>query len=146
MTLRAGGLWPARCFLFLIGPDAPHYRQLLQVERGWRDRKTRLDVRPVYHRKESRILAHVVLCWLALLLLRLVEYATHGTLRNLRWELEKMHLVEFGRFRRNAQFEGPAGSARRLTTLTTHQAALYRACGVPEPARYASLNLPTPVS
>ena len=37
------------------------YRQLLQVERGWRDLKTRLDLRPVYHRKESRIRAHVVL-------------------------------------------------------------------------------------
>ncbi len=28
------------------------YKQLLQVERGWRDMKTTLDLRPVYHRKE----------------------------------------------------------------------------------------------
>ncbi len=113
------------------------YRQLLQVERGWRDLKTRLDLRPVYHRKESRIRAHAVLCWLALLLIRLAENATHDTWHNLRWELEKMHLVEF---------KGPASSARQLTTLTPHQAAIFRSCGVPEPARYASLNLPTPVS
>jgi hypothetical protein len=32
-----------------------------------------LDLRPVYHRLEDRICAHVVLCWLALLLARIVE-------------------------------------------------------------------------
>ena len=29
------------------------YRQLLEVERGWRDLKQVIDLRPVYHRKES---------------------------------------------------------------------------------------------
>src|SRR4051794_11368195 len=46
------------------------YKQLLEVERGWRDMKQILDLRPVYHRLEQRIRAHVVLCWLALLLIR----------------------------------------------------------------------------
>ena len=32
-----------------------------------------LDLRPVYHRLEDRIRAHVLLCWLALLLARIVE-------------------------------------------------------------------------
>ena len=31
------------------------YRQLLLVERGWRDMKQVIDLRPVYHRKEERI-------------------------------------------------------------------------------------------
>src|SRR5215211_7494818 len=30
------------------------YKQLLQVERGWRDLKQVIDLRPVYHRKEER--------------------------------------------------------------------------------------------
>jgi hypothetical protein len=38
------------------------YKQLLQVERGWRDMKTTLELRPVYHRLEDRIRAHVILC------------------------------------------------------------------------------------
>jgi transposase len=38
------------------------YKQLLQVERGWRDMKTSLELRPVYHRLEDRIRAHVILC------------------------------------------------------------------------------------
>ena len=36
------------------------YKQLLQVERGWRDMKQILDLRPVYHRREDRIRAHVI--------------------------------------------------------------------------------------
>jgi len=35
--------------------------------------KTHLDLRPVHHRKEERIRAHVLLCWLALLLIRIAE-------------------------------------------------------------------------
>jgi hypothetical protein len=31
------------------------YKQLLEVERGWRDMKQVIDLRPVYHRKEERI-------------------------------------------------------------------------------------------
>ncbi|MFG2525409.1 hypothetical protein [Streptomyces sp. NPDC048527] len=50
------------------------YKQLLEVERGWRDMKQILDLRPVYHRREDRIRAHVLLCWLALLLIRVAEY------------------------------------------------------------------------
>ena len=49
------------------------YRQLLEVERGWRDLKQVIDLRPVYHRKEERIRSHVILCWLALLLARVAE-------------------------------------------------------------------------
>ena len=48
-------------------------KQLLEVERGWRDMKQVLDLRPVFHRLEDRIRAHVLLCWLALLLARIVE-------------------------------------------------------------------------
>ena len=49
------------------------YKQLLEVERGWRDMKSVLDLRPVYHRLEERIRAHVLLCWLALLLVRVAR-------------------------------------------------------------------------
>ena len=52
---------------------AAGYKQLLEVERGWRDMKSVLDLRPVYHRLEERIRAHVILCWLALLLIRVAE-------------------------------------------------------------------------
>jgi len=38
------------------------YKQLLEVERAFPTLKTTLELRPVYHRKEERIRAHVLLC------------------------------------------------------------------------------------
>ena len=52
------------------------YKELLEVERGWRDLKQMLDLRPVYHRREHRIRARVLLCWLALLLIRVARRTT----------------------------------------------------------------------
>src|SRR3954470_2543899 len=67
------------------------YKQLLEVERGWRDMKQILELRPVYHRLEERIRAHVVLCWLALLLIRLIETRTGQTWKNRRRHLDRLH-------------------------------------------------------
>jgi len=72
---------------------AAAYKQLIAVERGWRDRKTSLGLRPVYHHREDRIRAHVQLCWLALLLIGVAETRAGDTWRNLRHELDCMHLV-----------------------------------------------------
>jgi transposase len=49
------------------------YKQLLEVERSWRDMKQVIDLRPACHREEERIRAHIILCWLALLLARITE-------------------------------------------------------------------------
>ena len=103
------------------------YRQLLQVERGWRDMKTTLELRPVYHRKEDRIRAHIVLCWLALLLIRVAENRTHDTWRNLRHELERMHLVTL---------TTDHGTIAQRSTLTSGQQALLNELGIPEPPRF----------
>ena len=63
------------------------YKQLLEVERGWRDMKQIIDLRPIYHRLEDRIRAHVLLCWLALLLIRIIETTTNATWNTLAAEL-----------------------------------------------------------
>jgi hypothetical protein len=47
----------------------------------------------VFHYREDRIRAHIQLCWLALLLLRVIENATGDTWRNVRHELDRMHLI-----------------------------------------------------
>nr|WP_199489230.1 hypothetical protein [Micromonospora craniellae] len=69
------------------------YKQLLEVERGWRDMKTTLDLRPVFHRREDRIRAHILLCWLALLLIRVAETETGRTWTTIRTEIDRLHLV-----------------------------------------------------
>jgi hypothetical protein len=57
------GKWLLRTSdLTLTAEDlAAAYKQLLAVERGWRDAKSSLGLRPVYHYREDRIRAHIQL-------------------------------------------------------------------------------------
>jgi hypothetical protein len=111
------------------------YKQLLEIERGWRDMKTTLDLRPVHHRKEQRIRAHVLLCWLALLLIRIAENQASDTWRNLRDELQRMHL---------GTFTGPAGTSRQRTDLTHHHREILTALELPTPPRFLALATANP--
>jgi hypothetical protein len=120
---------------FLLRSSDPHlsaedialgYKQLLTVERGWRDMKQTLDLRPVYHRREDRIRAHVLLCWLALLLIRIIETTTGRTWTATRAELQRLHV---------GTFTGPAGTFRQRTELTAEQRAILTALGLPAPPR-----------
>jgi transposase len=71
------------------------YKQLLEVERAFRTLKTTLDLRPVYHRKNERIEAHVFLCFLALLLVRIAERKTNLTWDRIRDTMDRLHLIDF---------------------------------------------------
>ncbi|WP_158854956.1 IS1634 family transposase [Saccharothrix deserti] len=102
------------------------YKQLLEVERGWRDMKQIIDLRPVYHRREGRIRAHVLLCWLALLLIRIAETTTGQTWPSMRDELQRLHL---------GTFTGPAGTFRQRTEITPTQRKILAALTLDEPSR-----------
>jgi hypothetical protein len=62
------GKWLLRTSDPTLTPEdlAAAYKQLLAVENGWRDMKSALKLRPVFHYREDRIRAHIQLCWLAL--------------------------------------------------------------------------------
>jgi Transposase DDE domain len=107
------------------------YRQLLEVERGWRDMKQVIDLRPVYHRKEERIRAHVILCWLALLLARVVENTCGATWPDIRRELDRIAV---------GTFAGPAGTFRQRTEITQAQAAILTRLGIDPPPRIYQLT------
>jgi len=131
---------------YLLRSSDPHlsaedialgYKQLLQVERGWRDMKQVIDLRPVYHRKEERIRAHVLLCWLALLLTRTIETTCGDTWPSLRRELQRVTL---------GTFAGPAGAFRQRTELTTTQRAILAKLQLPEPPHLWQLTPAAPAS
>ena len=113
------------------------YKQLSQVERGWRDLKGALRLRPVFHHREDRIRSHVQLCWLGLLLIRVAENATGDTWRNLRHELDRMHLVTL---------ETKEGRIAKRSATTTGQRQILAALEVREPAQILDYELPTPVA
>ena len=105
---------------------AAGYRQLLEVERGWRDMKQVIDLRPVYHRLEQRIRAHVILCWLALLLIRIAETTASATWNKITDELAQLTL---------GTFTGPAGTFRQTADLTPAQRAILASLQIPSPKK-----------
>ncbi|MEA5024611.1 hypothetical protein SDC9_48214 [bioreactor metagenome] len=108
------------------------YKQLLEVERAFRTLKTTLELRPVYHRKEERIRSHVLLCWLALLLVRVAEVNTLQTWPIVRSELDSMHLIEH---------QSSDGKVWQRTELTEGQKRILFLLEVPEPARILDITL-----
>jgi hypothetical protein len=90
-----------------------------------------IDLRPVYHRKEERIRAHVILCWLALLLARVAENACQDTWPEIRRELDRIHL---------GTFTGPAGTFRQRTELTKRQRDILSALHIDAPPRIYQLQ------
>ena len=123
------GKWLLRTSDLTLTPDdlAAAYKQLIAVERGWRDMKGALGLRPVFHHREDRIRAHVQLCWLALLLIRVVETAVGDTWRTVRHELDRMALVILAT---------DHGRVAQRSTLTAGHKSILTALGLPEPARY----------
>jgi hypothetical protein len=113
---------------------AAAYKQLLQVERGWRDLKGALGLRPVFHYREDRIRGHVQLCWLALLLVRVIENATGDTWRNLRHELDRMHLVTLAT---------ADGQVAQRSATTPGQKAILAALELGEPPRFFDFTVST---
>ena len=113
---------------------AAAYRQLYQVERGWRDMKGALSLRPVFHHREDRIRAHVQLCWLALLLIRVVENATGETWRCVREELDRLHLVTL---------ESAEGRVVRRSRITAGQRRIFKALELAEPPLFSDFEVAT---
>jgi hypothetical protein len=130
------GKWLLRTSDPTLTPDdlAAAYKTLLQVERGWRDMKGALGLRPVFHYREDRIRAHVQLCWLALLLIRVVENATNDTWRNVRDELERMHLITLAT---------ADGRVAQRSATTAGQKTILSALQLAEPARFFDFTLPS---
>ena len=130
------GKWLLRTSDSTLTPDdlAAAYKTLLQVERGWRDMKGALGLRPVFHYREDRIRAHVQLCWLALLLMRVIENATNDTWRNVRHELDRMHLITLAT---------ADGHVAQRSTTTAGQKTILAALKLGEPARFFDFTIPT---
>ncbi|UWZ44680.1 IS1634 family transposase [Dactylosporangium matsuzakiense] len=125
---------------YLIATSDPHisaedaalgYKNLLEAERGFRDLKTQLLLRPVFHRLEHRIRAHVLICWLALLLTRVAERGSGETWRNINRQLGRITQVTLA---------GPAGTVTQTTPLNPGQKAIYQALSIQPPARVTTFN------
>jgi transposase len=126
---------------FLVSTSDPHlstedialgYKQLHEIERVNRDLKHTVDIRPMHHRREDRIRAHVLLCWLALLLIRVIENDSRHTWHQLK-KLFRPLMV--------AQHATKHGIVCETNAVTSEQKSVLDALRVKPPARFP--NVPT---
>ena len=125
---------------YLLATSDPHitaedaalgYKNLLEAERGFRDLKSELLLRPVFHRLEHRIRAHVLICWLALLLTRVAERSCGQSWRNIRRETGRLKQVALA---------GDAGTITQTTPLRPGQKAIYQALSIAPPPRVSAFD------
>lgn len=110
---------------------ALRYRQLLDVERGWRNMRQVLVPPPGDPYPDGAVRADVVLCWLALLLARVTENACHDSWSRLRQELDRIAV---------GTFTGPAGTFRLRTEITDTQLEILTKLAIDPPPRFSQVN------
>ncbi|MDA1062501.1 MAG: IS1634 family transposase [Chloroflexi bacterium] len=108
------------------------YKNLNEAERSFRDLKGRIGLRPVYHRLDDRIRAHVLVCFLALLLIRVCETRSGHT-----WPVQRRILRRI----KLARFHSKDGRFDQRTELDAEQKTLLSALNVAEPARVSTLSV-----
>ena len=96
--------------------------------------KRALSLRPVFRHREDRIRAHAQLCWLALLLISVVENTTGETWRCVREELERLHLVTL---------ESAEGQVVRRSRITAAQRRIFEALELAEPPLFSDFEVAT---
>jgi hypothetical protein len=106
------------------------YKQLLEVERAFRTLKTTLELRPLHHRLPERIRAHVLLCWLGLLLVRVAETDAGMTWDRIRDALEEISLVKLC---------GKDGRVEMVTEISDEQRNILKTLEVKQPHRVRKL-------
>jgi len=106
------------------------YKNLLEAERGFRDLKGTILLRPVFHRREDRIRSHVLVCFLALVIIRVAELRAQNTWRAIGDQLGQIKLG----------FRSPAGEFTQRTELSAEQRQLLKTLGVPEPPRFGQIT------
>jgi len=110
------------------------YKQLMEVERAFRTLKSTLNLRPVYHSKDDRIRSHVMLCWLALLLVRIAEVESGLSWTKIRRKMQQVNLIEL--------FDKD-GRILQHTELGQDQRNILNKLSIKPPKRVLKLNLNT---
>ena len=93
----------------LARPDAPketvfaHYRNLLDVEDAFRETKSYLEMRPIYHQKDDRVRNHIRICFLAYWISARLRNAWQekGERREVPLVLRELQQIKVGRLRMN---------------------------------------------
>jgi transposase len=114
------------------------YKALADIERGFRVLKSEIDIAPVYHRLPQRIRAHAMLCFLALILHRLMRHR----LKQAKSELSPdQALAQLRRIQRHSVSINRAAPVTGVSTVNDQQASVLAALNAKKPAINAQISL-----
>ncbi|HXH85741.1 MAG TPA: IS1634 family transposase, partial [Nitrospira sp.] len=107
------------------------YKALADIERGFRVLKSELEIGPVHHRLPERIRAHAAICFMALILYRVMRMRLRASDSSLSPEraLEVLRRIQ----RHQIRLDNATDPVTGLSTMTPEQTDLFKALKVNKP-------------
>jgi len=122
--------------LLVTNTDAPaaevvqRYKNLADIERGFRVLKSDIEIGPVYHRLPQRIRAHALVCFMALILYRVMRMRLKA---NDREESPTRLLAQLQRIHQQTVRTVDGHTVHGLTEMSPMQKSLFTALQLPIP-------------
>ena len=115
-----------------------HYKSLADIERGFKVLKSELEIGPVYHRLPERIRAHASICFMALILHRVMRMRLRAANTGVTPEraLQSLKRIQHHRVSING-----APPLCGVSSMTTEQNEVLTALKVKQPSQFKQLSL-----
>ena len=114
------------------------YKALADIERGFRVLKSEIEIAPVYHRLPRRIRAHALVCFIALIIYRVMRQR----LKLAKSELSpESALAQLRRIQKHSVTINNAAPISGISTINTQQADLLAALNLKKPTQDAQMSL-----
>lgn len=114
------------------------YKALADIERGFRVLKSEIEIAPVYHRLPDRIRAHAQICFMALIVYRVMRKRLKQAKSDLSPERALAHLR---RIQRHKVRINQAEPLEGVSTIDEAQAQVFNALKVSKPVKNEQLRL-----
>lgn len=114
------------------------YKSLADIERGFRVLKNEIEIGPVYHRLPQRIRAHAAICFIALIMFRVMRTRLHASKTRLS---PGRALAALSRIQRHCVTIDDAQPVTGLSTINEEQTEIFAALTVKIPTLKTQLTL-----
>jgi transposase len=114
------------------------YKALADIERGFRVLKSEIEIAPVYHRLPQRIRAHAMLCFVALIVYRVMRQRLKLAKSDLTPEKA---LAQLRRIQRHSVTINAGAPISGISTINAQQSSVFTALKLKKPTQDAQLTL-----
>jgi transposase len=120
------------------GQVIERYKSLADIERGFKVLKSELQIGPVYHRLPERIRAHASICFMALILHRVMRMRLRESKTGLTPERALQSLKRIQHHRVSINGAPPLSG---VSSMTTEHSEMFKALKVKTPSQSQQLSL-----